>query len=123
MSTKAMDLSFELVTIRRAVEAMRLLTELGSMHFAPDEETASAAPPCAVAVADLVVERLRVVERAVRDTVDAGPLVARHNEAVGPADGAVRLKPWTSERRRGESEQELRRLKNDSRTRRPSRRP
>jgi hypothetical protein len=118
-----MDLGFELATLRRAVEAVRLLTELGSMHLAPDEDTALAAPACAVAVADLVVERLRAVERAVRDDVDVAPLVARHNEAVGHADGAVHLMPWSSERRRRESQRELRRVRSETRTRRAPRRP
>ena len=123
MNQKVMDVGFELATLRRAVEAVRLLTELGSMHRAPDEDTALAAPACAVAVADLVVERLRAVERAVRDDVDVAPLVARHNEAVGPADGAVHLTPWSSERRRRESQRELRRVRSETRTRRAPRRP
>ena len=115
MRKRALDLGDELATIRRAVEGVRLLTENATLDRAPDEETAIAAHGYATAVADLIVERLRQVERAVRSTADPETLVAAHNRAVGHGDGAVRLSPWSAERRQEEREREARRAKFEAR--------
>lgn len=110
MTRKALDLADELHVIRWAVQGVRLLTELASPHHAPDAETAALAPELANAVSTLVVERLRQVERVVRGTADAEGLVAQHNEAIGRAEGAIRVQAWSNDRRRAEAERELRRL-------------
>lgn len=118
MKRRQLDLADELNTIRKAMKGVLVLTEMASPLHAPDAEAAAEAPELAVAVTALVVERLRQLERAVRGTADVEPLLAAHNVAVGPAEGAVRVQVWSNQRRRAEAERELRRLEVERRARR-----
>ena len=108
---RQLDLADELVTLRQALEAVRLLTETLVNDRAADQETSAAATRSAIAVTDLLVERMRAIESGVRGTADVGPLITRANSAVGPADGGVRLKAWDAGRIRAEAKRELRRVK------------
>lgn len=118
MKRRHLDLADELNALGKAMRGVRVLTEVASPLRAPDAESAAEAPELANAVTQLVVERLRQLERAVRGTADVEPLIAPHNVAVGPAEGAVRVQVWSDQRRRAEAERELRRLDVERRSRR-----
>ena len=107
---RRLSIADEVAIVRRALDGIRILVELGEKLAAPDEVTGQLAPSSAVAIAVIVGQRLRVVERAARGSIDPAELVHPENEALG-ADSGAQLAPWSAAQRQEEAERQLRRLK------------
>jgi hypothetical protein len=101
MRTGNLEMAAELGKIRRAVEALRLL-------IADEDGTTWSARQLA-GVAELVVERLMLVERAARGTIDPLLLLSPYNNVIGTESGAA-LVQWNAAKQKEEAERELRRL-------------
>ncbi len=90
--TDSIDLGDELRAVRRAVEA------LGLMHDAHDFSDRNAHAYAAAGVVSLIVERLRLIERVIRGTVDPALLVATHNTSLAgrdtPTYRGLTIAPW-----------------------------
>jgi hypothetical protein len=113
---KSVSLSSELHLVARTIDATRILTEQWKeLHLNEDDLPRLARALHATLV--LVRERLTLVDRAVRDTLDPRQLFCPENEALDdfPGDeGDVVLHPWsakkTAEKLRKDADQAERRL-------------
>jgi hypothetical protein len=108
IESRPLSIADEVAIIRRALDGIRLLVQLGE-YVGLDEATAQLAPMSAVAIAVIVGQRLRAVERVARGSIDPADLIHPENESFG--DGDVQLAPWSAGRRQEEAERLLRRLK------------
>ena len=112
----AISLSSELHLVSRAIDGMRLMTEKWKeLHFTEEELPRLAHALHATLV--LVRERMMLIDRGVRDTLDPRHLFCNENEALGEQpgdDGDVVLRAWsttkTAEKLRKDAEQAERRL-------------
>jgi hypothetical protein len=99
MSRRKVSLSSELHLITRAIDGSRLITEKWrDGHFMPDELPRLAHALHATLV--IVRERLLLLDRGVRDTIDPRYLFCTENEAfeaqLGEEDGDVVLQAWSA---------------------------
>lgn len=106
MSGGAIELADEVLTIRRSVDALRHLAELATSKPRMDD---TPSPSVVVALAEVISARLRLVEKALRGSVDPSLLLTPHNVAIGD-EGGVRLAAWDPSRRKAEAERQLRAL-------------
>ena len=113
---KQLDASSEVLEIRSAVEAARILLDLVANSGVPDDETERALPRCTSAVLTLATSRMKALARAMGGSIDPAELVEHHNKTVG--DGGVALTAWTDVRREQEAQRELRRVAHERRSRR-----
>jgi hypothetical protein len=117
---KSVDLVGELENTRDALAGVKVLLGLLMNHSAPSERVAALVPRASVAMLELVVARLRAVERAASGASDAAGLSADFNTVLAGADGMLVLRPWSEARRQQEAERESQRLKRQrERKRRP----
>jgi hypothetical protein len=96
--TNKLRLSYELGTIRDAVNGAMLLAEsLRDRAFTRDEHAVEASA-CIAGILALSGERLKLVVMAVEEELDPGLLHALHNEADGEedADGGIVLESRTT---------------------------
>jgi hypothetical protein len=107
---RRLSIADEVALVRRALDGIRLLVELSEEHVAPDQATEQLAPRSAAAIAVIVGQRLRAVERAARGSLDPAELIHPENEALG-VDAGARLTPWTAGQRQEEAERQLRELR------------
>jgi hypothetical protein len=113
---KNVSLSLELHLVSRALDGMRLMTEKWKeLHFTEEELPRLAHALHATLV--IVRERMMLLDRGVRDTLDPRHLFCNENEAfeAQPGDDAdVVLRAWstkkTAEKLRKDAEQAERRL-------------
>lgn len=109
-SKRVVSLSSELHLVARALDGVRLLSEQWKeLHFTEDDLPRVAHALHAVSV--LVRERLLLLDRGVRDTIDPRLLSCEENRALDERtadDGDVVLRPWstkkTAERLRRDAE-------------------
>ena len=104
--TNKLRLSYELGTIRDAVNGAMLLAEsLRDRAFTRDEQAAQA-PAYVAGILALSGERLKLVAMAVEDELDPDLLHALHNEADAEADseGGIVLEARTPVPEEGEPE-------------------
>lgn len=109
-SKRVVSLSSELHLVARALDGVRLLSEQWKeLHFNEDDLPRVAHALHAVSV--LVRERLLLLDRGVRDTIDPRLLSCDENRALDECtadDGDVALRPWstkkTAERLRRDAE-------------------
>lgn len=95
----AVSLSSELHLVTRAIDGTRLMTEKWKEHHFIEEEL----PRLAVAMHAMLVlvrERLVLLDRCVRDSLDPRHLTCPENEALEDEDGDgddgdVLLRPWS----------------------------
>jgi len=80
MKAQRLSLGWELGEIERAVDAARILCDLGAEGQFATQQEAERAPLAAAAVLALVTERLRLVRRAIHGWMPPELLVAPHNE-------------------------------------------
>jgi hypothetical protein len=104
---RRVSLSAELMTIRDAIGAVRLLVH--PLLFLPLGECGvpRGLPRAVIAGLTLVEERLRHVDRAICGVIDPRTIATAENEPGRPDDGStdVILLPWSPKRR---ARQELR---------------
>lgn len=96
---KTVSLSSELHLVARALDGIRLLSEQWKeLHFNEDDLPRVAHALHAVSV--LVRERLLLLDRGVRDTIDPRLLACEENRVVdAPSDdGDVVLRPWSTKK-------------------------
>ncbi len=117
---KRIDLGSELAEVRCTAEGVRVLADLLAFHASPDAETTRLLPRRISAALNLVIERLRLVERALNGTINPALVYAHHASVVG--DGGTQLREWTPRRLRQDIERELRRLDHEERRGRRRRR-
>lgn len=117
---KRIDLGSELGEVRSAAEGVRVLADLLAFGGAPDAETARLLPRRISAALNLVVERLRLVERALNGAINPALVYAHHSSVVG--EGGTHLREWSPQRLRQDIERELRRLDHEQRRERRRRR-
>lgn len=117
---KKVSLGSELAEVRCTAEGVRVLSDLLANDGAPDEATARALPRRISAALNLIIERLRLVERAVNGSVNPAAVHAEHNAHVGGEGLAVAA--WGDRRLRQELVREQRRLDFDRRRERRRRR-
>lgn len=105
----AVSLSSELHLVTRAIDGTRLLTEKWKEHHFTEEEL----PRLAMAMHAMLVlvrERLVLLDRGIRDTIDPRHLECPENEALEAEDGDDRdvlLRPWSPKK-------EARKLRSDA---------
>lgn len=128
---KSVSLSSELHLVARTIDATRILTEQWKeLHLNEDDLPRLARALHATLV--LVRERLTLVDRAVRGTLDPRHLFCQENEALdelpGDDEGDVVLRPWspkkTAERLRRDAdraEHHLQTLRDRRRAKEPAR--
>lgn len=117
MTKKAVRISSELHVILHALDAVGLLLQQwAELHFSGDEGRRVA--PAAHAPIVLLRERVRLLERVVRDTVDLRLLLTSENrghDQLPDDDGNVVLPAWsvgtTEEKAREEAGRSARRLR------------
>lgn len=102
-----LDLGSEVAEVRCAVEGVRVMADTLVSESAPDSETVRLMPRRIAALLNLIVARVRLVERALNGSRDPAELLAHHNKALGP-DG-THLRPWTTARIQQEVERLVRR--------------
>lgn len=93
----AVSLSSELHLVTRAIDGTRLLTEKWKEHHFTEEELPRLAPAMH-AMLVLIRERLVLLDRGVRDTLDPRHLACPENEALEDEDGDdgdVVLRAWS----------------------------
>lgn len=113
---KNVSLSLELHLVSRAVDGMRIMTEKWKeLHFTEEELPRLAHALHATLI--IVRERLVLLDRGVRDTLDPRHLACDENEAFEELpgdDGDVVLRAWrakkTAEKLRKDADQAERRL-------------
>lgn len=97
MSRRKISLSLEVNLLARSIDAMRILTEKWKeLHFTEDELPRLAHAMHATLV--LVRERLILLDRGIRDTLDPRHLSCPENEALeehAGDDGDVVLRAWS----------------------------
>lgn len=99
MRRKPVSLSSELHLVARALDGVRLLSEQWKeLHFNEDDLPRVAHALHAVSV--LVRERLLLLDRGVRDTIEPRLLACEENRVVDAAsdDGDVVLRPWSTKK-------------------------
>lgn len=100
MSRRKISLSLEVHLIARSIDAMRILTEKWKeLHFTEDELPRLAHAMHATLV--LVRERLVLLDRGIRDTLDPRHLACPENEAFEAQpgdDGDVVLRAWSAKK-------------------------
>lgn len=116
MAKKAVSLSSELHLIHRALDAVGLLLQQwAELHFSEEEMRRVA--PAAHATVVLLRERVRPLDRVVRNTLDPRIVLADENRGEGPLPGDVNdivLPAWsvgktgTKAREANQSERRLR---------------
>jgi hypothetical protein len=109
---KRIDIGSELGEVRSATEGARVLADLLAFDGAPDSETARLLPRRISATLSLIVERLRLVERALNGGINPAVVHAQHSSAVG--EGGTHLSEWSQRRLRQNVERELRRLNHEA---------
>lgn len=117
MRNKRVSLSSELHLVARALDGVRILSQQWKeLHFTEDELPRLAHALHAIAV--IVRERLLLLDRGVRDTIDPRLLSCEENralEAMPGDDGDVLLREWstkkTADKLRKEADQAERRLR------------
>lgn len=108
MSRRALVIADELLVLRHSLEAVRQLI---------GDEARTTWSSQVAALVDLVIERLRLMERAARGSIDPQLLVGTHNEDIGGEGGAL-LPSWDAADQKREAERVLRRLDAATRQRR-----
>lgn len=114
---KKISLSSELHLVARALDGVRILSQQWKeLHFTEDELPRVAHALYAISV--IVRERLVLLDRGVRDTIDPQSLFCEENQAFDELpgdDGDVVLRAWsskkTAERLRRDADQAERRLR------------
>lgn len=100
MSRRKVSLSLEANLLARSIDGMTLLTEKWKeLHFTEEELPRLAHAMHATLV--LVRERLVLLDRGIRDTIDPRHLACHENEAFeeGPGDdGDVVLRAWSAKK-------------------------
>lgn len=100
MSRRKISLSLEVNLIARSIDAMRILTEKWKdLHFTEEELPRLAHAMHATLV--LVRERLVLLDRGIRDTLDPRHLSCPENEAIEAQpgdDGDVVLRAWSAKK-------------------------
>lgn len=117
MAKKAASISSELHLIQRALDGVGLLLQQWvELHFSKDEVRRVA--PAAHATIVLLRERVRLLERVVRDTVDPGLIVVSENRGHDPLpddDHDLLLPVWsvgkTATKAQEEADRSARRLR------------
>lgn len=108
MTKKAVRISSELHVILHALDAVGLLLQQwAELHFSGDEGRRVA--PAAHAPIVLLRERVRLLERVVRDTVDPRLLLVSENRGHGPLpddDHGLVLPVWSVEKTRMKAQEE-----------------
>lgn len=111
MSGGAIELADEVCAIRRSLDGLRHLAELATVLPTVDD---TPSPSVVVALAEVISARLRLVEKALRGSVDPSLLLTPQNVAIGD-EGGVRLAAWDAARRKAEAERQLRALEFEAR--------
>lgn len=105
---KAVSISSELHAIQRALDAVGLLLQQwAELHFCEDELQRVA--PAAHGTVDLLRERVRFLERVLRDTVDPRLLLVSENRRHAPVpddDHDLVLSVWSVEKTRMKAQEE-----------------
>lgn len=112
MNAGAIELADELQAIRLSVDAVHHLAELATAMPKMDD---TPSPSVVVALAEVISARLRLVEKALRGSIDPALLLTPHNVAIGD-EGGVRLVAWNAAWRKAEAERQLRALEFEQRT-------
>lgn len=100
MKKKAVSISSELHLLQRALDAVGLLLQQwAEVRFEQDEVRCVA--PAAHATVVLVRERVRLLDRVVRDAVDPRLILVSENRGAEPLpgdDGDISLAAWSVEK-------------------------
>jgi len=86
-SERSVSLSDELWVLFQGVQGARALVEKFTQNQHSDEREEAETAHAVVAVLVMITERLRLLDRIVRGSVDSALILCRQNEAV-PAEGA-----------------------------------
>jgi len=117
-SERSVSLSDELWVLFQGVQGARALVEKITQNQHSDEREEAETAHAVVAILGMITERLRLLDRIVRGTVDAAVVLCRQNEAVPsedaePHDGEedVVLPVWSKKRLLRHHKAEWRRAK------------